>query len=357
MFFFEKKNQKTFASLARVGDWVRDSDIRGFCFFFSKKKTFLSHLTTEISMTGWRADAMPDQTNRTIVITGASSGIGYEAALALAEKGAELVLAVRDTRKGEACAARIRAACAGAKISVGTLDLASLAAVRDFAARMNDSLAKIDVLLNNAGLGFQPQRQTTRDGFEGMFGTNHLGHFALTGQLIPALLRAAAPRVVTIASIAHRRGRIDFADLQTERPYDPRRAYGQSKLANLMFALEFDRKLREAGSRIASIAAHPGVSSTGFMAATGMPGWKIAIGKLAIGLLGQNAAAGALPGLYAATMPDVQGGQYWGPDGLLEVRGAPRLAALAPQARDQAVWARLWQASETLTGVVYPPLA
>jgi NAD(P)-dependent dehydrogenase (short-subunit alcohol dehydrogenase family) len=307
----------------------------------------------EFSMTAWNADL----TGKQIVVTGASSGIGYEAALALATRGANVVLAVRDTARGEACAAKIRAEHPGAELIVSSLDLASLASVRAFAERISETLPRIDILLNNAGLGLQATRGTTDDGFERQFGTNHLGHFALTGRLIPALLRAPSPRVVTIASIAHRRGVIDLNDLQTERPYAGRRAYGQSKLANLMFAMELDRRARAAGSRLVSVAAHPGVATTGFVAATQMPRIMATLGQFAIGIFGHDAAHGALPGLYAATMPDVQGGQYWGPNGFMEVRGAPAPAKFAPQALDQAMWGKLWAASEQLTGVTYPPLA
>ena len=304
----------------------------------------------------WTAQNIPTLSGRVAIVTGASSGIGYEAALALAGHGAEVVLAVRDAQRGQASAAAIRTAYPDARVSVSILDVASLASVKDFAERASDTLPRIDILLNNAGLGLQSQRAVTVDGFERQFGTNHLGHFALTGRLIPALLRAPAPRVITIASIAHRRGKINFDDLQTERPYNGRVAYGQSKLANLMFALELDRRARLAGSRLISVAAHPGVSTTGFMAATQMPKLIAGIGNAVIGVLGQNAKAGALPGLYAATMPDVMGGQYWGPDGILEVRGAPALAKIAPQGQDRAVWNRLWTVSEAETGVTYPPL-
>ncbi len=307
-------------------------------------------------MTAWTTNDIPDLSGRTAVVTGATSGIGYEAALALAAHGAETTLAVRDNARGQACATRIRNAHRGAKVNVSVLDLASLASVRAFAERTIADTPKIDLLLNNAGLGLQSKRAVTVDGFERQFGTNHLGHFALTGLLVPALLAGPSPRVVTISSVAHRRGKIDFDDLQTERPYDGRKAYGQSKLANLMFALELDRRAREAVSRLMSVAAHPGVSSTGFIAATGMPGMMVSVATLAIGVLGQNAARGALPGLYAATMPDVTSGQYWGPDGLLEVRGNPALAQVSTHAQDRAVWARLWTESENLTGVVFPPL-
>lgn len=308
-------------------------------------------------MTAWTIAAIPDQSGRVALITGASSGIGAEAAVTLAVRGASIVLAVRDAGRGAAVRARILRAVPRAKVEISVVDMANLASIRAAAARLDGSLPQVDILLNNAGLGLQATRAVTVDGFERQFGTNHLGHFALTGLLMPALLRAPAPRVVTIASIAHRSGRIDFDDLQGARRYDGSKAYSQSKLANVMFAFELDRRARAAASRLVSVAAHPGVSSTGFLAATAMAGWKVAIGGLGIRLLGQNAARGAQPGLYAATMPDVRGGQYWGPDGFREIRGAPALAQATQRARDQAVWRRLWDASEALTGVVYPPFA
>ncbi len=307
-------------------------------------------------MTNWNAGLIPDLSGKQAIVTGASSGLGFESAKVLAERGASVVLAVRDLARGEAAAAKIRTVHPDAKLTVSGLDLTSLASVHDFAERMADTLARLDILLNNAGLGLQPKRSVTVDGFERQFGTNHLGHFALTGRLIPVLLRAPSPRVVTIASIAHRRGAIDLNDLQTERPYTGRRAYGLSKLANIMFAFELDRLARQQGSRLLSVAAHPGVATTGFMAATEKPGPIATLGQFAISLIGNTAAGGAMPGLYAATMPNVQGGQYWGPDGFMEIRGQPALAKLAPQASDKAVWSGLWSASEELTGVVYPPL-
>jgi NAD(P)-dependent dehydrogenase (short-subunit alcohol dehydrogenase family) len=306
-------------------------------------------------MSAWTAQNIPDLTGRIAVVTGATSGIGFEAAAALSSKGAETVLAVRDVARGEACAAQIRQRHPAAKLRVMALDLASLASIADFAEKA-DALPRVDILLNNAGLGFQPSRSLTKDGFERQFGTNHLGHFALTGRLIPLLLRAAAPRVVTIASLAHRRGRVNFDDLQSERGYRGGKAYSQSKLSNLLFARELDSRARLAGSKLVSVAAHPGLSTTGFIAASEMPGWQRWVGGAVMGLVGQDAAHGALPGLYAATMPDVTGGQYWGPDGLREMKGAPALAKIAPQADDKAVWARLWAASEALTGLVFPSL-
>jgi NAD(P)-dependent dehydrogenase (short-subunit alcohol dehydrogenase family) len=307
-------------------------------------------------MTKWTVDRIPDQTGRIVVITGASSGIGEVAARVLAGRGATVVLAVRDAARGAATLARIKARHPAADARVSLLDMASLASIRDFAARSERELPRIDVLLNNAGL-MQSKRSVTADGFERMFGTNHLGHFALTGLLVPALLHAQGPRVVTIASVAHRRGRIDFDDLQETRSYRASRGYAQSKLANLMFALELDRRARAAGSRLISVAAHPGVATTGFVAATDIPKPLAILGNAAIGVFGQDSEAGALPGLYGATMADVEGGQYWGPDGFREIRGSPRLAATSPQALDRGVAERLWHVSEQLTHVTYPPLA
>ena len=307
-------------------------------------------------MAAWTVASIPDQGGRVVVVTGASSGIGEEAASGLAARGAQGVLAVRDLSRGEAAAGRIKAVHPGASVSVSRLDLASLDSVREFAARTDGGLPQVDVLLNNAGL-MQTRRAVTADGFERMFGTNHLGHFALTGLLVPALLRAAAPRVVTISSVAHRRARIEFDDLQGTRAYSGGRGYAQSKLANLMFALELDRRAVAANSRLVSVAAHPGVATTGFVASSGIPKLAANVFSVGIRLFGQDQAAGALPGLYAATMPDVRGGQYWGPDGFREVRGSPRLATISPQGLDPGVATRLWSVSEELTGVRYPPLA
>jgi NAD(P)-dependent dehydrogenase (short-subunit alcohol dehydrogenase family) len=218
-------------------------------------------------------------------------------------------------------------------------------------------MPRVDVLLNNAGLGMQPTRHTTRDGFEQQFGTNHLGHFALTAQLMPALLRAPAPRVVPVASMAHRRGKIAWDDLQSEHPYDGRAAYNQSKLANLMFGLELAARATEQASRLSSIPAHPGFSMTGFIKATEMPGWKQGVANLAGLILGQSAEAGSWPLLYASAMPDAQNGQYWGPDGMLEIRGKPAVGRVWPHAQDRADWQRLWAVSEQLTGVAFPALS
>jgi NAD(P)-dependent dehydrogenase (short-subunit alcohol dehydrogenase family) len=307
-------------------------------------------------MPAWSVDSIPDQTGRVAVVTGATSGLGLWCARSLARRGAEVVLAVRNTERGEAVAADIRGEYPAAKLSVSALDLASLASVRDFAARVSGTLPRIDMLLNNAGLGMQPTRHETKDGFEQQFGTNHLGHFALTGLLIPVLLRAPAPRVVTVASMAHRRGAIAWHDLQSAKNYAGRTAYNQSKLANLMFALELAARAKDQGSRLSSIAAHPGLSLTGFIAATEMPGWMQTAGVLLSRAVGQSAEAGSWPSLYAAAMPDAKNGDYWGPDGFLEIRGNPAVARVWPHAQNRADWQRLWTTSEALTNVAYPPL-
>ncbi len=308
-------------------------------------------------MPRWTPANMPDQAGRIVVVTGGSSGIGAEAADVLAGRGAQVVLAVRAQARGDAVAARIRARHPQAQVAVSLLDVAELDSVRAFAGRFADVYPRVDVLLNNAGLGLQRTRAVTADGFERQFGTNHLGHFALTGLLMPVLLAAPSPRVVAISSIAHRRGRIDFDDLQGERRYNGSKAYSQSKLANLMFAFELDRRARAENSRLLAVAAHPGIATTGFFAATGLPRIAVAVVDAVVGAFGQDAARGALPGLYAATMPDVTGGQYWGPDGFQEIKGDPALAVVSPQALDQAVWQRLWTVSEQLTGVRYPALS
>ncbi len=308
-------------------------------------------------MAKWTAADMPDLAGRTVVVTGASSGIGEAAADVFAAKGADVVLAVRNRDKGERVLAGIMQRHPGAKARVMVVDLADLASVREFADKAVHALPQIDILLNNAGLGMQRTRAVTVDGFERQFGTNHLGQFALTGLLLPALLKAPKPRVVSISSIAHRGGTIDFDDLQGETRYSGGKAYNQSKLANLLFAIELDRRAKAAGARLVSVAAHPGVAATGFVAAIGLPGPISAVADLGAKIVGQSAARGALPGLYAASMPGVEGGQYYGPDGLGEVRGWPKRAALSGRAKDAHLAARLWDVSERLTGVTYRQLA
>lgn len=309
-------------------------------------------------MSRWTLANLPPQRARVAVITGASpGGLGYETALALAGAGASLVLTARNAAKGEAARQALLAAHPAATVRVETLDLAQLASVRAFADRLAAYQQRVDLLINNAGVMAPPQRQTTADGMELQFGSNYLGHFALTAQLLPLLRAAAAPRVVNLSSLAHRQARIDFDDLQTERPYRPWKAYGQSKLAMLMFSMELQRRSDAQGWGLHSVAAHPGVARTALIAnGPAAGGRRTALGA-ATALLGpylsHSAAAGALPTLYAATAPQAQGGGYYGPDGLFELKGDPAPAKIARQAHDRHVAARLWETSCTLAGVAF----
>ncbi len=302
----------------------------------------------------WSLRDIPDQHGRRAVVTGATGGLGYEIALALAGAGAEVVLAGRNAAKGRDALARIGAAHPGAAVRFELLDLASLASVAAFAERLAGEGRPLDLLVNNAGVMSYPTRRTTSDGFEAQFGTNHLGHFALTLRLLPLLRRGHAARVVTVSSLAHRQGAIRFDDLQTQR-YQPRTAYAQSKLANLMFALELQRRSAAQGWGVTSIAAHPGWSATDIIASgPGAEGrqpafWRLAL--LAMPFFAQPAAQGALPILFAATSPQAQGGAYYGPQGFAEVKGPPGAARVAPQARDTNAAARLWAVSEQLVGL------
>lgn len=305
----------------------------------------------------WTETDIPDQSGRLAVVTGSNTGLGFDTARVLAARGAQVVLACRDTAKADAAAARIRTLTPGAQVSVQKLDLGSLASVRDAAAELADAHPRIDLLINNAGVMYPP-KSTTADGFEMQFGTNHLGHFALTGLLLPNLLPVDGSRVVVVASIAHNiRARIDFDDLQWERRrYDRVAAYGQSKLANLMFAFDLQRRLAAAaktqGAKTIAVAAHPGVAATELtrhVPGAGLPGVNWLFGRIL-----NTAEMGALPTLRAATDPAVQGGQYWGPDGFREMRGYPVPATASRLSRDEAIQQRLWQVSEELTGVTYP---
>ena len=304
---------------------------------------------------GWTAAAMPPQAGKTVLVTGANSGVGFQAARELARHGAQILLGVRDTTKGEAARNRILAESPQAQVSIVPLDMASLASIRGFAGEFVSSGSRLDVLVNNAGIMALPKREQTADGFERQFGTNHLGHFALTGLLIPALLRAPAPRVVTVASLAHRNGRMEWDNLQGEKSYSPWGAYNMSKLSNLLFARELDRRAREARSKLMSVPVHPGVSMTNIAA----PGtdFKSRFVRMFGSLMFQNDEMGALPTLYAATSPEAQGGQYIGPDGRGEMGGYPKVVQPRPHALDEQAGRKLWTVSEQLTGVVYPPLA
>ncbi len=293
----------------------------------------------------WAAADIPDLSGKFAVVTGANSGIGLEAARELARAGAQVVLASRNVAKGESAAAEI-----GDGARFEQLDLASLDSVRAFADKVS---GPIDVLVNNAGVMAPPHRLTA-DGFESQIGTNHLGHFALTGLLLPKLLAAPQPRVVTLSSGAHLIGTIHFDDLQGERRYNNWLWYGQSKLANLMFALELDRRARAAGSKLISAAAHPGYAATNLQFAGPAAWYEKGIMGLTNRVVAQSAQMGALPTLYAATKPDLAGGSFVGPDGFLQQRGYPHLVTAKKSAYDEDVARRLWEVSEELTGVRYP---
>ncbi|HEU0023894.1 MAG TPA: oxidoreductase [Thermoleophilaceae bacterium] len=301
----------------------------------------------------WTAESIPDQSGRTAIVTGANSGLGLITARELGRAGAHVVLACRNLEKGKAAVAGIKAEVPGAELELEELDLSSLDSVRGFATRFRGSHDGLDLLINNAGVMATPRRQTS-DGFELQFGTNHLGHFALTGLLIGAIEGRPDGRVVTLSSTAHRTGRIAFDNLGGERRYFRWRAYGQSKLANLLFALELDRRLRTAGSSVKSLAAHPGYAATNLQHA-GPPGIDSAIMRVSNWLVAQSEEMGALPQLYAATAPGLEGGTYVGPDGFAEQRGHPEPVSPSRAARDEDVARRLWEVSEEMTGVRFEP--
>jgi NAD(P)-dependent dehydrogenase (short-subunit alcohol dehydrogenase family) len=301
----------------------------------------------------WTARDIPPQNGRLAVVTGANSGIGLIAARELARAGARVILACRDTARGDAAAKGIAAKAPDGKVEVAALDLANLESVRAFAKNYLAAHDGLDLLINNAGVMAVAPRRTTADGFEMQFGTNHLGHFALTGMLLEAMQGRENARVVTVSSGAHRFGRLNFGDLQGERKYGRWAAYGQSKLANLLFAFELDRRLRAAESTVKSVAAHPGYSATHLQSAAA-PQPDRALMAFTNRVWAQSAEMGALPTLYAATYAGVEGGAYVGPDGLFEQRGYPRLVRSSPASRDEAAAAKLWQVSEELTGVKFP---
>jgi len=306
-------------------------------------------------MAKWTAADIPDQTGRTIVITGANSGLGLRSAEALAAKGARVLLACRNATKAATALDAVKAKATVADPEVRTLDLQSLASVRECAAGLEQDLGSLDVLMNNAGIMAVP-KALTQDGFESQIGTNHLGHFALTGLLLPTLLAAPEPRVVTVSSNAHNLGRLHLDDLSFERRrYSRWRAYGQSKLANLLFSGELQRRAVQHKTALTAVAAHPGYAATNL---TSGPALGAAVLKpfLALGdrVVGQPDHMGALPQLYAATMPDVMADDYWGPDAFRGQRGHPTRVGRTTHAQDVAAAAGLWELSEELTGVAYP---
>lgn len=307
----------------------------------------------------WTITDIPDQRGSIAVITGGNSGIGYEAALALAGKGARVILAVRSAEKGQAAAAAIQRAHSGAAVEVMALDLSDLDGVRRFATTFLQRFESLPLLINNAGVMALPYG-CTADGFEMQFGTNHLGHFALTGLLLPAIMAAPHARVVVVSSGLHERGTIDFDNLDGKRAYSPWGAYGQSKLANLLFAYELQRRFTAAGVNALAAGSHPGWAATNLQAAgPRMAGSRLRERLSDIGnrLFAQSAAMGALPTLYAATAADIHGGEYIGPLGMMGLRGAPGKVKSSARSHDRAIAARLWQVSEELTGVRYDLLA
>ena len=294
----------------------------------------------------WTAEHIPDQTGRTAIVTGANSGIGFETAQALAAKGAAVVMACRNLSKAAAAAEAIREAVPGAKLEILELDLADLASVRSFAEAFSRTYDTLDLLINNAGV-MVPPFSKTKDGFELQFGANHLGHFALTGLLLDRLTATPGARVVNVSSGAHRFGKMDFDNLQSEKGYKPWQAYGRSKLANLLFTLELQKHLTARGADTLAVAAHPGGTKTNLQ--NNMSG----LLRPLMNMMMQEQAMGALPTLYAATAPDMKGNDYIGPDGFQEMRGYPVRVGRSDEAKDPNLARRLWEVSEKLSGVRY----
>jgi NAD(P)-dependent dehydrogenase (short-subunit alcohol dehydrogenase family) len=303
----------------------------------------------------WTTAQIPDQSGRVALVTGANSGLGLVTARELARAGARVVMACRNEEKGREAVRAVEVRAPGAEVELESLDLASLDSVRGIAERVRERHPAIDLLINNAGV-MAPPRGETADGFELQLGTNHLGHFALTGLLLDTLEGREDVRVVTLTSNAHKGGRIAFDNLRGERRYFRWSAYSQSKLANLMFALELDRRLRAAGSGIKSLAAHPGWSATKLQSA-GPPKLDALLMVPVNRFYAQSDEMGALPTLYAATVPGLESGTYIGPDGAGEMRGYPRRVSPSRTARDEAQARRLWEVSEELTGVRIEPAA
>ncbi|MFD2522987.1 SDR family oxidoreductase [Emticicia soli] len=301
----------------------------------------------------WTADDIPQRNEGLALITGSTEGVGYEDALALLLAGWSVIIMGRNSQKGAEAIAKIKQVNPTAKVSFEKIDLANLSSIKDFASKMVSKGQAINLLINNAGVMTPPKRLETANGFELQFGTNHLGHFALTAQLLPLLRKAKDARVVTVSSIANRSGKINFADLQSKLSYTPGVAYAQSKLANLMFAFELQRQSDINGWGIQSLAAHPGVSRTNLLI-TGAGRWSFSgMMRTFLPFLFQSPAQGALPTLFAATSPDATGGSYYGPNKLSETRGYPSLSKIPAQAEDENVAAKLWEVSQQLADVKF----
>ena len=294
----------------------------------------------------WTESDIPDQTGHVAVVTGANSGIGFETARALAEKGATVVLACRNLTKGQEAIKKINAAHSGARVELMALDLSSLQSIRDFTHLFKEKYDSLDLLINNAGVMVPPYSKT-QEGFELQLGTNHLGHFALTGLLIDIMMRSGSGRVVNVSSMAHKTGRIDFADLQWDtRQYKPWQAYGDSKIANLYFTSELQRRLQEKGAAVKVTAAHPGWTATDLQRNSG-------IVRFLNNFFAQKPKAGAWPTLLAAVDSTASGGEFYGPEGFMEMKGHPKKVKTSKLAQDQSIAARLWDVSEQLTAVQY----
>jgi NAD(P)-dependent dehydrogenase (short-subunit alcohol dehydrogenase family) len=300
-------------------------------------------------MAPWSVDDIPDQHGRTALVTGANSGLGLHTSIALARKGARVLMACRNQAKADDALDRVHDEVPAARAELVPLDLASLQSVRSAADDIARRTPQLDLLYDNAGVMAIPRAQTA-DGFEMQFGTNHLGHFALTGLVLPLLLAGADPRIVVVSSDAHKIGRMRFDDLQAEKSYGRWSAYGQSKLANLLFVRELDRR---AGGRLKAVAAHPGYAATNLQSNYGNPVVDLFM-RIGNRILAQSDEAGAWPQLYAGTMPDVRGGEYFGPSGVFGLRGAPDRDTPTKAAQDDESARRLWELSEKLTGVGYP---
>ena len=297
----------------------------------------------------WTAQDIPDQAGRVAIVTGANSGIGFETAKALAAKNATVVMACRNLDKAHNAARDIRDEVLDARLDVLELDLADLNSVHDFADAFKDKYDRLDLLINNAGV-MVPPFDKTADGFELQFGANHLGHFALTGRLLERVLGTPDSRIVTVSSTAHRMGKMDFSNLQAEKGYKPWEAYGRSKLANLLFTYELQRRLKAAGKDTIAVAAHPGGTKTNLQSNMSN------LFRSALNLMMQEAEMGALPTLYAATAPDVEGGDYYGPGGFQEIRGYPVKVDSTPESKDVGLARQLWLESEKLTKVTFEGL-
>jgi NAD(P)-dependent dehydrogenase (short-subunit alcohol dehydrogenase family) len=303
-------------------------------------------------MKHWKTDQISSQNGKVIIVTGGGSGIGLEAAKALAAKGAEVILAVRTVEKGDRAAARIREVSPDANVSVMHLDLGDLGLVKQFTDQFKSRYNRLDILINNAGVMVPPYKKTA-EGYELQFGTNHLGHFTLTGLLMQRLLETPDSRIVTVSSIAARGGRIDFDNLDGSKKYNPMTFYRQSKFSNLLFAVELQHRLSRAGSKTLSIACHPGISNTNLVSrGSGREtGWLL---RQAMKLVLQSAEMGSLPTLFAATNPDLRGGEFIGPDGRGNHRGYPVITGEEAKIFKQDVATKLWEFSEKVTGVRFP---